>query len=52
MERAVRHSERSERSSQTRIARRRAEEEGGDTFFVPERRRSRRLPSAIRVERA
>jgi len=29
-------SERSERSNQTRIACRRAEEEGGDTLFVPE----------------
>jgi hypothetical protein len=35
-----------------RIARRRAEEEGGDTPFVSERRRSRRLLSAIRAERA
>jgi hypothetical protein len=31
-----------------RIARRRAEEEGADTLLVGERRRSRRLPSAIR----
>jgi hypothetical protein len=29
-------SEHSERSNQTRIARRRAEEEGGDILFVPE----------------
>ena len=35
-----------------RIARRRAEEERGDTLFVTERRRSRRLQSAIRAERA
>jgi hypothetical protein len=31
------------------IARRRGEEERGDTLFVPERRRSRRLQSAIRA---
>jgi hypothetical protein len=36
----------------SRIARRRAEEERGDTLFVPERRRRRRLASAIRAERA
>src|SRR4029450_1001724 len=35
----------------TRIARRRAEEEGADTLLVGERRRSRRrLPSAIRSD--
>jgi hypothetical protein len=33
----------SERSKQTRIARRCGEEEEGDTLFVPERRRSKRL---------
>jgi hypothetical protein len=33
----------------TRIARRRAEEEGDDMLFVVERRRSRRLSSAIRA---
>jgi hypothetical protein len=38
-----------ERSNQTRIARRRAEEEGGDMSFVPDRRRSKRLQSAIRA---
>jgi hypothetical protein len=43
-------SERSERSNQTRIARRRAEEEGGDTLFILERRRSGRLQGAIRAE--
>ena len=43
-------SARSERSNQTRIARRRAEEEGGDTLFILERRRSRRLQGAIRAE--
>jgi hypothetical protein len=42
-------SEHCERSNQTRIARRRAEEEGGDTPFVPERRRSRRPQGAIRA---
>jgi len=40
-------SERSERSNQAGIARRRAEEERGDTLFVRERRRSRRHKSAI-----
>jgi len=39
-------------SNQTRIARRRAEEEGADTPFVGERRRSRRVLSAIRAERS
>jgi hypothetical protein len=39
-------------TSHDRIARRRAEEERGDTLFVPERRRSSRLQSAIRAERA
>jgi phosphoglucomutase len=34
-------------ANQARIARRRVEEERGDTLFVPERRRNRRLPSAI-----
>jgi hypothetical protein len=33
----------------SRIARRRAEEERADTLFVSERRRSRRLLSAIRA---
>jgi hypothetical protein len=28
------------------------QEEGGDTLFVPDSRRSRRLPGAIRAERA
>ena len=42
----------SERSNQLRIARRRAEEEGGEVLLVAERRRSRRLQSAIRAERA
>ena len=36
----------------SRIARRRAEEEGADTLLVGERRRSRRLASAIRSERS
>src|SRR5215211_7280963 len=39
-------------ASMDRIARRRAEEERRDMLFVPERRRSRRLKSAIRAERA
>jgi hypothetical protein len=38
-----------ERSNQTRIARRRAEEEGKGHAFRPERRRSRRISSAIRA---
>jgi mycothiol synthase len=36
----------------SRIARRRAEEERGNTPLVPERRRSKRLQGAIRAERA
>jgi hypothetical protein len=36
----------------TRIARRRDEEEGADMLLVGERRRSRRLPGAIRSERS
>ena len=36
----------------SRIARRRAEDEGVDALFVGERRRSRLLPGAIRAERA
>jgi hypothetical protein len=39
-------------SAATRIARRRGEEERGDTLFVPERRRTRRRKSAFRAERA
>jgi hypothetical protein len=35
-----------------RIARRRDEEEGADMLLVGERRRSRRLPGAIRSERS
>ena len=35
-----------------RIAHRRAEEEGADTFFVCDRRRSSRIPGAIRSERS
>ena len=38
--------------AKSRIARRRAEEERGDTSFVLKRRRSRRPQSAIRAERA
>ena len=46
-------SQRAQRAEQSkRIARRRAEEEGGDMLFVTERRRSSRLRSAIRAERA
>jgi hypothetical protein len=37
------------KAAQHRIAGRRAEEEGGDTLFVPERRQSRRPQSAIRA---
>jgi hypothetical protein len=49
---AARHSDRcGAQEIALRIARRRGEEEG-DTLFVPERRRSRRPPSAIRAERA
>ena len=36
----------------SRIARRRAEDEGVDALFVGERRRSRLLPGAIHAERA
>jgi hypothetical protein len=42
----------SEWSNSNGIARRRAEEERADTLFVGEGRRSRRLSSAIRAERA
>jgi hypothetical protein len=39
-------------SNQTRIARRRAEEERGDMPFVSERRRSRRTPERDQGERS
>src|SRR5688500_405653 len=42
--------QRAERAIKPRIARRRAEEKGGDRRVVPDSRRSRRLPSAIRSE--
>ena len=41
-----------ERAIEPRIARRRAEEKRADTLFVCERRRRRRVPSAIRSERS
>jgi hypothetical protein len=41
---AIARSERQRAEQSNRIARRRAEEEGGDMLFVPERRRSRRHP--------
>jgi H+-translocating NAD(P) transhydrogenase subunit alpha len=41
-----------ERAIEHWIARRRAEEERADTLFVCERRRSRRIPSAIHSERS
>jgi hypothetical protein len=43
--------QRAERAIGHRIAHRRAEEEGADTLFVHDRRRSSRIPSAIRSER-
>ncbi len=47
--RATRRSQCTKGGWHIRIAQRRAEEEGGDTLFVPEGRRSRRLRSAIRA---
>jgi hypothetical protein len=43
---------RAEGAIEPRIARRRAEEERAGTLLVCERRRSRRVPSAIRSERS
>jgi hypothetical protein len=43
---------RAERAIEHRIAHGRVEEEGADAFFVCERRRSSRIPSAIRRERS
>jgi H+-translocating NAD(P) transhydrogenase subunit alpha len=43
---------RAERAIESRIARRRAEEERADTLLVCERRRSRRVATAIRRERS
>ena len=44
--------QRAKRAIKHRIARRRAEEERGDTLLVGERRQSRRRPGAIRSERS